>query len=262
MVRVLCALLCLVGGEAGKAKVSVASGGGSKLPFGLSPVVDKDWDLLKGTVSVGGNYALADSAFTPKAVHVKAQRPGFKMKLSLLNPVSKRPKATATVTVGDLGDGDYVSVTLDSAEPTPRLLEVKRMTVPGTQVVLSPSWEPRVEGAEGLRLDVDAPLNGNRATLAATLRPKQRPSIKFHFGLDDTSTLNITPLLGKDGTSTKWEFEKAGLKHGVAAAAALLDKSLTLVAKVPVGGTLAPAVTFPIDCSAKPKFSIKQSFAF
>ena len=129
MVRVLCALLCLVGGEAGKAKVSVASGGGSKLPFGLSPVVDKDWDLLKGTVSVGGNYALADSAFTPKAVHVKAQRPGFKMKLSLLNPVSKRPKATATVTVGDLGDGDYVSVTLDSAEPTPRLLEVKRMTV-------------------------------------------------------------------------------------------------------------------------------------
>ena len=76
MVRVLWALLCLVGGEAGKAKVSVASGGGSKLPFGLSPVVDKDWDLLKGTVSVGGNYALADSAFTPKAVHVKAQRPG------------------------------------------------------------------------------------------------------------------------------------------------------------------------------------------
>ena len=54
---------------------------------------------------------------------------------------------------------------------------VKRLTVPRTSVVLSPSWSPRVEGVEGLALDVDAPLNGNdRAVVEATLRPKSLPA--------------------------------------------------------------------------------------
>ncbi|EGB01882.1 expressed protein, partial [Aureococcus anophagefferens] len=44
-----------------------------------------------------------------------------------------------------------------------------------------------------------------------------------------------------DGASTKWEVEKKGLPHGVAATAALLDKTLTVLAKIPFAGTLVPS---------------------
>ena len=71
----------------------------------------------------------------------------------------------------------------------------------------------------------------------------------------------ITPLLGSDGASTKWEVEKKGLPHGVAATAALLDKTLTVLAKIPFAGTLVPSVSLPVDLSSKPKFSLKQSFS-
>jgi len=250
----------MTGASAGKAKVSVQTGA-SGLPLGLNPVVDKDWDLFAGKVTLGGTYDLADSAFAPKALHVTAKRPGLKAKLSLSDPVSKAPKALVTATVGDLKDGDYAALTVDSKAPTPKLLELMPVTVPATSVVLSPSWEPRTEGVEGLRLDVDAPLNGNRANVAATLKPKTRPKLKFHFDLDGSTSLGITPLLGSDGASTKWEVEKKGLPHGVAATAALLDKTLTVLAKIPFAGTLVPSVSLPVDLSSKPKFSLKQSFS-
>ena len=128
----------MTGASAGKAKVSVQTGA-SGLPLGLNPVVDKDWDLFAGKVTLGGTYDLADSAFAPKALHVTAKRPGLKAKLSLSDPVSKAPKALVTATVGDLKDGDYAALTVDSKAPTPKLLELMPVTVPATSVVLSPS---------------------------------------------------------------------------------------------------------------------------
>ncbi|KAK7247967.1 hypothetical protein SO694_00085175 [Aureococcus anophagefferens] len=71
----------MTGASAGKAKVSVQTGA-SGLPLGLNPVVDKDWDLFAGKVTLGGTYDLADSAFAPKALHVTAKRPGLKAKLA------------------------------------------------------------------------------------------------------------------------------------------------------------------------------------
>ena len=127
----------MTGASAGKAKVSVQTGA-SGLPLGLNPVVDKDWDLFAGKVTLGGTYDLADSAFAPKALHVTAKRPGLKAKLSLSDPVSKAPKALVTATVGDLKDGDYAALTVDSKAPTPKLLELMPVTVPATSVVLSP----------------------------------------------------------------------------------------------------------------------------
>ncbi|KAH8050918.1 hypothetical protein JL721_11265 [Aureococcus anophagefferens] len=132
--------------SAALATVSVQTGA-SGLPLGLNPVVDKDWDLFAGKVTLGGTYDLADSAFAPKALHVTAKRPGLK------------------------------------------------------------------------------------AARSAT---------------------GITPLLGSDGASTKWEVEKKGLPHGVAATAALLDKTLTVLAKIPFAGTLVPSVSLPADLSSKP----------
>lgn len=251
---------------AGPGELSFKTGAPTKLPFGLNPAAAKDWDfsVFDGTVSVGGTYDLSEMAFKPSAVSLGAARPGFRGKVTLQNPVSKRPEVEATATFGDVDAGDYVALSLDSSEPTPTLLEAKRIAVPKTGVVLSPSWRPRVPGVEGLAVDVDAPLHGSdRAVVTATLAPKTRPKVRFHFGLDDDATLDITPLLGSNGTSTKWELEKRNLKYGVTARATLLDKTLTLLAKIPFGGTLVPSVAVALDdLGAKPKFALKQAIAF
>ena len=77
----------------------------------------------------------------------------------------------------------------------------------------------------------------------------------------ETLANSLAKVGRSDGASTKWEVEKKGLPHGVAATAALLDKTLTVLAKIPFAGTLVPSVSLPVDLSSKPKFSLKQSFS-
>ena len=92
-------------------------------------------------------------------------------------------------------------------------------------------------------------------------RERARRDASARAGTRTRAPAGITPLLGSDGASTKWEVEKKGLPHGVAATAALLDKTLTVLAKIPFAGTLVPSVSLPVDLSSKPKFSLKQSFS-
>lgn len=261
---------------AGKGQVNIGASAGSglgssKLPFGLSPSATKDFDfdLFDAKVSVGGAYDFSELRFAPSEVSVGAARPGVRARVVLGNPIGPDPDVTATATFGDVASGDYVALTVDSTEPTPALLEGARVRVPRTKITLSPKWAPRAEGLEGLSVDVSAPLraDSDRAVLDATLRPRTRPSVKFHFGLDKDATLDITPLLGANGTSTKWELERRGLVdalgRGVAAKATFLDKTLTLLAKIPIAGTrVVPSMTVALDSLTKPTFALKQSFSF
>ena len=100
-----------------------------------------------------------------------------------------------------------------------------------------------------------------RANRSFTRPAGGRRGASARAGTRTRARAGITPLLGSDGASTKWEVEKKGLPHGVAATAALLDKTLTVLAKIPFAGTLVPSVSLPVDLSSKPKFSLKQSFS-
>ena len=159
-------------------------------------------------------------------------------------------------------------------EPRQRRRDAQAQDAAQAQVPLRPRRidEPRrraASGGEGGNGDAGsiAPTPSSRAAeIARANRSFTRPArgrrgASARAGTRTRAPAGITPLLGSDGASTKWEVEKKGLPHGVAATAALLDKTLTVLAKIPFAGTLVPSVSLPVDLSSKPKFSLKQSFS-
>eukprot|EP00629_Pelagomonadales_sp_RCC1024_P003755 CAMPEP_0119281026 /NCGR_PEP_ID=MMETSP1329-20130426/23889_1 /TAXON_ID=114041 /ORGANISM="Genus nov. species nov., Strain RCC1024" /LENGTH=269 /DNA_ID=CAMNT_0007281629 /DNA_START=24 /DNA_END=833 /DNA_ORIENTATION=- len=253
--------------SAGKTTLGYSTGGGTDLPLGINPTASTgDWtvpglDALPVTVTVGAAYELAALKTAPKSLTVKASHPKVKLALDVLTPFGS-PELKATAKIGDVGGGDLAEVTLDSTEPTPKLVRARDIAIPDTSAVLSPSWNPRVKGAKGLSVDLDATMSAS-SSVSATLAPEARPKLSFHFGIDDTASLDVTPLLGDGGKSTKFAFSKSGLPHGVSAKATLMDKSLSLLAKIKVAsGALEPSVGLDLgDLKAKPTLSLKQSYA-
>jgi hypothetical protein len=267
MAKILVALaLCVPFSQAGKsASLSYSSGGGTDLPFGLNPTAEGSYSFdafdLPVDVTVSGAYELSKNKFSPSKLTValgkKVGEVGVKALLTALPPYDS-PGLAAEATVST----EYGSVTFDSSDPKPKLVEGAPISF--MLAKLRPKWNPRVEGQQGLSLDVDCPFSkGNdRATVSATFVPEARPEVSFHFGLVDGS-VDITPLLGEGAKATKFEYEKTGLPHGASAKVTLLGNAVTLGAKVPTpAGVVTPTVV--LDASklgAAPKLSLKQSYA-
>lgn len=243
----------------------------------LSPSMSREVEL-NDQVSFVGEYDWSVAKYGPKKLTVlmKDLTPGrlaSSAKMMWSDPLSLGPPVVEVA----LGTPETGRVILDSkVQPTTvsdaidvvQVLEYKWTKLKG--IVLEPRFKPRDrrKANKGLELDVKANLNGDRATLKATVAPKTRPILKFSFAIADDLKLDLQPLIGDDASKTKLDIEKSniGPRGKAKVTASILDKALTITASLPdnilgAAGSLKPSISVDL---AHPKTSLalklSQSF--